>query len=472
MKNIIIIAAIAATTAATAQQSKHEFSLNISGGISTLKASPPPLSGGAGAGGAVGASYTYRISDHWGIGTGIEAALFSGKSTLASLSDSYPSNDSERNFEYHYTLTGYSDRQQAILLNIPLMLHFQTGRFYAALGGKAGIPLSAKFSSSADKLDASGVYPPSTLTLHAPKFMGFGQFTDLSNKGTLALKTAFFASAEAGIRWRLSEKLSLSTGLYVDYGINNIRPTAATPLIDYHANDEYRPNSAIASTNAGKPLADKVKPLAAGIKIGLVFGASPLNPPNADFSAAPETDPAALEAERQRLAEERRAEERRAEERKAEEIRLAEQKRAEEQRLAEEKRLAEARKAEEKRAEEQRLAEVKAKIQQPEDGYTLNGTALSAQQKASLDEKVALLQQFYPDATITIEGHTCNTGTHPVNQTIAQKRADNAKAYLIQKGVAANRITTTPKAETEPLTPNNSEANKEKNRRVVIRLNE
>ena len=315
IKNIITIAALsAATLTATAQpqQPHHEFSINISGGLSTLNISaPPPLRGGVGG----GAGYTYRFSEHWGIAIGIEAALFNGKYTLATLSDHYPSNDGEDDFEYHYTLTGYSDRQQAILLNIPLMARFQTGRFYAALGGKVGIPLSAKFSNSADKLDASGVYQPSNLTLHDPKYMGFGSFTGLSNKGSLALKTTFFASAEAGIRWRLSDKLSLSTGLFVDYGINSIRPSAAAPLIDYPASDDYRPNSALASTNAGKPLADKLNPLAAGIKIGLVFGG---------------TEKRSLTDERENgKTDERGTEERLTEERRlAEEKRLAEQKRA------------------------------------------------------------------------------------------------------------------------------------------------
>jgi outer membrane protein OmpA-like peptidoglycan-associated protein len=153
----------------------------------------------------------------------------------------------------------------------------------------------------------------------------------------------------------------------------------------------------------------------------------------------------------------------------AEEKRLAEQKRMEEQRLAEEKRLA----AEEQRkAEEKRLyAEAKAKIQQPEDSYTLNGTALTDRHKAVLDEKAALLQQFYPDAFIVIEGHTCNTGTHAANQRIAQKRADAVKDYLVQKGIATNRITTISKAETEPLVANDSEENRAKNRRVVIIVN-
>ena len=211
IKNILIIAALGAATVATAQPSHHEFSISAGGGLSSLNCKPA-TGAKLGLGGFAGLGYSFRFSERWSIGTGVEAALFNGKYSLASLSDKYPNNDGEEDFEYHYTIEGYSDRQQAILLNIPLMLRFQTGIYYAALGGKAGIPLSAKFNSSADRLDASGVYPPPVLTLHDPKFMGFGEFTDLSNKGNLSLKTAFFASAEVGVRWRLNDRLSMSTG--------------------------------------------------------------------------------------------------------------------------------------------------------------------------------------------------------------------------------------------------------------------
>ncbi|GHT14009.1 hypothetical protein AGMMS4956_11100 [Bacteroidia bacterium] len=464
---IIIIAALTAATTATAQQPHHELSLHISGGISTLSTNSPPLRTGAGG----GLGYTYRFSNHWGIATGIEAALFNGKRSLNPQSETYLRNDGTEDFNYTYTLTGYRDRQQAILLGIPLMLRFQTDikmpnltalqGFYAALGGKVGIPLSAKFNNSTDQLTASGQYASGKFVLNKPKFMGFGNFTDLSNKGSLALKTAFFASAEAGLRWRLNDKLSLATGLYVDYGINSIRPSAAAPLIDYHGSDNYQPNSVLTSTNAGKPLVDKLHPLAAGIKVGLLFG---IPPSDKAPQAPPEPDLAALEAEQQRKAAE--------EQRLAEERRLAEQKRAEEERLAEETRL-----AEQKRSEEQRLVEVIEKIEQPMDasmygGYPLNEAALSEQQKAALDEKAALILQHYPSAPIIIEGHTDNSGTHATNMQLSQERADVVKDYLVQKGIAADRITTIPKAATEPLAPNTSEANMEKNRRVVVMVGE
>jgi outer membrane protein OmpA-like peptidoglycan-associated protein len=61
-------------------------------------------------------------------------------------------------------------------------------------------------------------------------------------------------------------------------------------------------------------------------------------------------------------------------------------------------------------------------------------------------------------------------GTKAVNLSIGLRRAEAAKAYLVAKGVAAERIRTASKGETEPLVPNTSEENRRKNRRVVMKI--
>jgi outer membrane protein OmpA-like peptidoglycan-associated protein len=43
-----------------------------------------------------------------------------------------------------------------------------------------------------------------------------------------------------------------------------------------------------------------------------------------------------------------------------------------------------------------------------------------------------------------------------------------AKQYLVEKGIAASRITTISKGKTEQIAPNTSEENRRKNRRVMI----
>jgi outer membrane protein OmpA-like peptidoglycan-associated protein len=61
-------------------------------------------------------------------------------------------------------------------------------------------------------------------------------------------------------------------------------------------------------------------------------------------------------------------------------------------------------------------------------------------------------------------------GTHEANLQVGLRRAEAAKEYLVKQGVPAERITIVSKAETDPIAPNDTEANRQKNRRVVVKV--
>jgi outer membrane protein OmpA-like peptidoglycan-associated protein len=71
-----------------------------------------------------------------------------------------------------------------------------------------------------------------------------------------------------------------------------------------------------------------------------------------------------------------------------------------------------------------------------------------------------------PKITIEVQGHTDNVGNAAYNQKLSQQRADSVKAYLVKKGIAESRLVSKGYGMTQPLVPNNSEANKALNRRV------
>lgn len=72
--------------------------------------------------------------------------------------------------------------------------------------------------------------------------------------------------------------------------------------------------------------------------------------------------------------------------------------------------------------------------------------------------------------TLDIEGHTDNVGTDEYNIKLSQNRADAVKNYLVSKGVLDETITAKGFGEKNPLTDNNSQINKEKNRRVEFKI--
>lgn len=75
-----------------------------------------------------------------------------------------------------------------------------------------------------------------------------------------------------------------------------------------------------------------------------------------------------------------------------------------------------------------------------------------------------------PDLQIMIEGHTDDRGNDDFNQRLSERRADSVKSYFVRQGIAANRLHAIGHGESQPIAPNDTEANMAKNRRVVITI--
>ncbi|AYQ26726.1 MULTISPECIES: OmpA family protein [unclassified Polaromonas] len=73
-----------------------------------------------------------------------------------------------------------------------------------------------------------------------------------------------------------------------------------------------------------------------------------------------------------------------------------------------------------------------------------------------------------PVTTVTIIGHTDNTGSDAVNNPLSIDRADAARDYLVSRGVARTRIATDGRGSREPIADNNTQQGRDKNRRVEI----
>lgn len=92
----------------------------------------------------------------------------------------------------------------------------------------------------------------------------------------------------------------------------------------------------------------------------------------------------------------------------------------------------------------------------------LKGTAT-----ANLAKLTAFLSQ-HPDRSLVIEGHTDSVGSESYNQVLSQNRADSVKAFLLNQGVASNRITAFGKGESSPVASNDSSSGRQMNRRVEV----
>lgn len=75
-----------------------------------------------------------------------------------------------------------------------------------------------------------------------------------------------------------------------------------------------------------------------------------------------------------------------------------------------------------------------------------------------------------PKMQISIEGHTDSSGSDVFNQKLSQKRAEAVRDYLIARGVEPDRLKAIGYGETRPISPNDTEEGREKNRRVEFNI--
>jgi len=82
---------------------------------------------------------------------------------------------------------------------------------------------------------------------------------------------------------------------------------------------------------------------------------------------------------------------------------------------------------------------------------------------------VAILKE-YPTAKFALEGHTDSDGKDEANLMLSQNRASSVRSFLIENGIAADRLTSAGFGETMPAATNATKAGKAQNRRVEVKL--
>lgn len=101
--------------------------------------------------------------------------------------------------------------------------------------------------------------------------------------------------------------------------------------------------------------------------------------------------------------------------------------------------------------------------------FEVGSAVISQSSYDDLDRLVEVLNQ-YPDANLSIEGHTDNQGQVEKNIRLSKERAEAVANYLIEQGIDGQRLTAEGFGPNKPLVPNTSKENRAKNRRVELIL--
>ncbi|HEV7928609.1 MAG TPA: OmpA family protein, partial [Nitrosospira sp.] len=113
-------------------------------------------------------------------------------------------------------------------------------------------------------------------------------------------------------------------------------------------------------------------------------------------------------------------------------------------------------------------ADNRLKLEIPSDiSFDTNRADIKSNFRPILDRFSNTLVE-HPATTVTIIGHTDNTGSNAVNDPLSVDRAANARNYLTARGVAPARLTVSGRGEHEPIASNDDGAGRARNRRVEI----
>ena len=99
-----------------------------------------------------------------------------------------------------------------------------------------------------------------------------------------------------------------------------------------------------------------------------------------------------------------------------------------------------------------------------------SGKATFQQQTFPVLQSIVAILKEYPSSKFMIEGHTDSDGSNALNQTLSENRAAAVKNYLIENGIAADRLNSAGYGETKPIDSNKTKKGKANNRRVEVKL--
>ena len=89
--------------------------------------------------------------------------------------------------------------------------------------------------------------------------------------------------------------------------------------------------------------------------------------------------------------------------------------------------------------------------------------------RSKLDDLANKMRSINLEVVIAI-GHADSIGSDAYNQRLSVRRAESVKAYLVSKGIEANRVYTEGKGEKQPVAENKTADGRAKNRRVEIEV--
>jgi len=211
--------------------------------------------------------YSHFFNPEWGLSLGLGAQSLSSLSTLNYQSVTPNQVDVVGDsYEFRANYKNWQEKQQGVFFDIPLAVqyrHFLSGKFglLASGGAKISIPVRSNYKTGGGEIVTTGYYSKWNVELSDLPPYGFSTFRG-SYKGNLSLKPSYSGIFDLGALYKLSPKVDVYLGGYLNYGLNNII-TRGSKLV-------YEPDGTYTGF-LGSDQVKKVIPIAFGIKAGLYW---------------------------------------------------------------------------------------------------------------------------------------------------------------------------------------------------------
>ncbi len=101
--------------------------------------------------------------------------------------------------------------------------------------------------------------------------------------------------------------------------------------------------------------------------------------------------------------------------------------------------------------------------------FGLDSSELSSEAKKIIGQAIDTMKA-QPKLYATLQGHTCSNGSPEHNRALSGQRAAIVMKYMVDGGIAADRLGAVSMGPGSPVAPNTTEAQKALNRRVEIHL--
>ena len=118
---------------------------------------------------------------------------------------------------------------------------------------------------------------------------------------------------------------------------------------------------------------------------------------------------------------------------------------------------------------ERALSDAELRVMSQQIYFATNSAHLTTAARALLREKAAILERN-PALTLTLTGHADARGAADYNQRLSERRAEAVQRFLVELGIATQRLTSEGRGEEAPAMPGAGERVWQRNRRVEFMI--